>query len=59
MRGALPWWGQPVEARCGDTVLRGTARGVDARGALLLDLEDGSSVAVVSGEAHRLRRRAP
>jgi BirA family biotin operon repressor/biotin-[acetyl-CoA-carboxylase] ligase len=56
-RRALPWWGEVVEARCGDTVLRGTARGVDARGALLLDLEDGSSVAVVSGEAQRVRLR--
>jgi BirA family biotin operon repressor/biotin-[acetyl-CoA-carboxylase] ligase len=58
-RRALPWWGQAVEARSGDTVHRGTARGLDARGALLIDLDDGSSVALVSGEVHRLRLRSP
>lgn len=57
-RRALPWWGEAVEARTGDVVVQGTARGVDARGALLLDLEDGSSVAVVSGEAQRVRLRS-
>ena len=39
---SVPWWGQAVEARCGDAVLRGVARGLDGRGALILDLADGS-----------------
>jgi BirA family biotin operon repressor/biotin-[acetyl-CoA-carboxylase] ligase len=52
---SLAWWGRPVEARSGGSVLRGVARGLDERGALLLDLEDGSRVAVVSGEVSELR----
>jgi BirA family biotin operon repressor/biotin-[acetyl-CoA-carboxylase] ligase len=52
---SVPWWGQAVEARCGDAVLRGVARGLDGRGALILDLADGSQRAVVSGEVRELR----
>jgi BirA family transcriptional regulator, biotin operon repressor / biotin---[acetyl-CoA-carboxylase] ligase len=54
---ALPWWGRAVEVRSGETTLRGIARGIDGRGALLLELEDGSTVAVVSGEARQVRLR--
>jgi BirA family biotin operon repressor/biotin-[acetyl-CoA-carboxylase] ligase len=49
------WWGSAVEVRCGDSVLRGIARDVDERGALLLDLPDGSTVALLSGEAREVR----
>jgi BirA family biotin operon repressor/biotin-[acetyl-CoA-carboxylase] ligase len=49
------WWGSAVEVRCGESVLRGIARDVDHRGALLLDLADGSTVALLSGEARELR----
>jgi BirA family transcriptional regulator, biotin operon repressor / biotin---[acetyl-CoA-carboxylase] ligase len=52
---SVPWWGQAVEARCGDAVLRGVARGLDGRGALILDLADGSQRAVLSGEVRELR----
>jgi len=52
---SVPWWGQAVEARCGDAVLRGVARGLDGRGALILDLADGSQRAVFSGEVRELR----
>jgi BirA family transcriptional regulator, biotin operon repressor / biotin---[acetyl-CoA-carboxylase] ligase len=52
---SVAWWDRPVEARSGSSVLRGIARGLDERGALLLDLEDGSRVAVVSGEVSELR----
>lgn len=52
---AVPWWGRLVEARSGGSVLRGTARDLDERGALVLDLEDGTRVAVVSGEISELR----
>jgi BirA family biotin operon repressor/biotin-[acetyl-CoA-carboxylase] ligase len=52
---SVPWWGQAVEARCGDAVLRGVARGLDGRGALILDLADGSQRAVLSGEVREVR----
>ena len=52
---SVPWWGRAVEARCGDAVLRGVARGLDGRGALILDLADGSQRAVLSGEVRELR----
>ncbi|HVR71883.1 MAG TPA: biotin--[acetyl-CoA-carboxylase] ligase [Vicinamibacteria bacterium] len=52
---SVAWWGRPVEARSGGSVLRGVAHGLDERGALLLDLEDGSRVAVVSGDVSELR----
>jgi BirA family biotin operon repressor/biotin-[acetyl-CoA-carboxylase] ligase len=54
---ALPWWGRPVEVRSGETALRGIARGIDHRGALLLELDDGTTAAVVSGEARQVRLR--
>jgi BirA family biotin operon repressor/biotin-[acetyl-CoA-carboxylase] ligase len=52
---SVPWWGRAVEARCGDAVLRGLARGLDGRGALILDLADGSQRVVLSGEVRELR----
>ena len=52
---SVPWWGRAVEARCGDVVLHGVARGLDGRGALILDLADGSQRAVLSGEVRELR----
>jgi BirA family biotin operon repressor/biotin-[acetyl-CoA-carboxylase] ligase len=52
---SVPWWGRAVEARSGDAVLRGIARGLDGRGALILDLEDGSQRTVLSGEVRELR----
>jgi biotin-(acetyl-CoA carboxylase) ligase len=36
-------------------VVRGIARDLDERGALVLDLEDGSRTAVISGEVSELR----
>lgn len=52
---SVPWWGQPVEVTAGERVLRGQARGLDERGALVLDLGDGSRVSVLAGEARALR----
>lgn len=52
---SVPWWGRAVEARSGDAVLRGVARGLDGRGALILDLDDGSQRAVLSGEVREVR----
>ena len=44
-----------MEVRSGQSVVRGVARGVDERGALLLDLEDGARATLLSGEARELR----
>jgi BirA family biotin operon repressor/biotin-[acetyl-CoA-carboxylase] ligase len=52
---SVPWWGQPVEVAAGERVLRGLARDVDERGALLLELESGAIVTVLAGEARALR----
>lgn len=52
---SVPWWGRAVEARSGKAVLRGVVRGLDGRGALILDLDDGSQRAVLSGEVRELR----
>jgi BirA family biotin operon repressor/biotin-[acetyl-CoA-carboxylase] ligase len=52
---SVPWWDQPVEVGAGDGILRGLARGVDERGALLLELEDGAVAAVLAGDARALR----
>jgi BirA family biotin operon repressor/biotin-[acetyl-CoA-carboxylase] ligase len=57
---SVPWWGQPVEVAAGDRMLRGLARDVDERGALLLELENGGVATVLAGDARALRRvRAP
>jgi BirA family transcriptional regulator, biotin operon repressor / biotin---[acetyl-CoA-carboxylase] ligase len=52
---SVPWWGRPVEVRSGQRLVRGVARGVDERGALILDLEGGTRAALLSGEARELR----
>jgi BirA family transcriptional regulator, biotin operon repressor / biotin---[acetyl-CoA-carboxylase] ligase len=56
---SVPWWGQPVEVGAGERSLRGLARGVDERGALLLELESGATVTVLAGEARALRLAGP
>jgi BirA family biotin operon repressor/biotin-[acetyl-CoA-carboxylase] ligase len=54
-RRSLPWWGRPVEARLGESLLRGIARDVDDRGALILELEDGTRAALLAGEVREVR----
>ena len=56
---AVAWWGQAVEARSGEQAIRGVARGVDERGALVLELEDGSRRAVLCGDVRELRLARP
>lgn len=58
-RRSLPWWGRPVEARSGGSILRGIARGIDGRGALILETEGGKRVAIVAGEVREVRLSAP
>jgi BirA family biotin operon repressor/biotin-[acetyl-CoA-carboxylase] ligase len=55
---SIPWWGRIVEARRGASVVRGIAQGLDERGALVIDLDDGSRIAVASGEVNELRLAA-
>lgn len=52
---SAPWWGRRVEVRLGSRVVHGVATGIDERGALLLDAQDGSRVTVHSGEMRELR----
>jgi BirA family biotin operon repressor/biotin-[acetyl-CoA-carboxylase] ligase len=52
---ASRWWGMPVQVRTAEGVFRGTMHDVDEGGALILDLEDGGSRRVLSGEITRLR----
>jgi len=52
---SLPWWGRRVEVHSGMERLHGTLQGLDPRGRLLLELEDGSTTALLSGEVRGLR----
>lgn len=54
---AVPWWGSEVEVVSPEGPLRGVARDVDERGALVIELRDGSRRALLSGEVRELRRR--
>lgn len=53
---ALPWWGERVEVHSSGTRVEGVARGIDERGALLLETDDGATLRVLSGDARALRR---
>lgn len=53
---SVPWWGKPVEVVSGSERIRGVARDVDARGALLVETETGLTT-ILSGEARALRPR--
>lgn len=55
---SIAWWGSEVEVVSGESLVRGRAVDVDERGALLLRLPDGATVAVVSGEARLVRLAA-
>jgi BirA family biotin operon repressor/biotin-[acetyl-CoA-carboxylase] ligase len=52
---AVDWWGREVVAGSGGAEVRGIARDVDERGALLLETAAGQRVAVMSGEVRQLR----
>lgn len=52
---AVDWWGRPVQAGAGGNAVRGVARDIDERGALVLETEDGRRVAVMSGEVREVR----
>jgi BirA family biotin operon repressor/biotin-[acetyl-CoA-carboxylase] ligase len=52
---AVDWWGREVQAGAGATAVRGIARDIDDRGALVLETDAGRRVAVMSGEVRELR----
>jgi BirA family biotin operon repressor/biotin-[acetyl-CoA-carboxylase] ligase len=52
---AVPWWGRAVEARSGERRLRGIARDLDEGGGLVLEMEDGTTAVLHSGEVHEVR----
>jgi BirA family biotin operon repressor/biotin-[acetyl-CoA-carboxylase] ligase len=54
---SVPWWGKPVEVWSGSQRTIGLARGVDRRGALLLQGDDGQVRPVLSGDARQVRLR--
>jgi len=56
---AVPWWGTVIELHSAGQVRRGVARGVDERGALLLEDASGRVEAVVAGEAREVRSCRP
>lgn len=56
---AVPWWGHLVQARSGEQVIRGIAKGIDEEGALLLLDEQGRVVRIVAGEVSRVRLTDP
>jgi len=59
LRHAVPWWGRGVEVRSEGRKLSGIARGVDARGALLLEDASGFVFPVLSGEVRAVRLGEP
>ena len=52
---SVPWWGRRVELRSAGGSVTGVAAGLDATGALVLALDDGSRAVFLSGEVTRLR----
>ena len=56
---SVPWWGSLAEVRTASSVLRGRLRDVDDGGALVVDLEEGGTRRVLSGELVRLRPVSP
>jgi BirA family biotin operon repressor/biotin-[acetyl-CoA-carboxylase] ligase len=53
---SVAWWGEAVEVHTGGEVVNGVARGIDDHGRLLLERPDGTTVALLSGEVHSLRK---
>lgn len=56
---AVAWWGSVIELHSAGEVRRGVARGVDERGALLLEDASGRVEAIVAGEARQVRPGHP
>jgi BirA family biotin operon repressor/biotin-[acetyl-CoA-carboxylase] ligase len=52
---AVDWWGRPVQAGSGGASVRGIARDIDERGALVLEVDGGRRVTVMSGEVREIR----
>jgi BirA family transcriptional regulator, biotin operon repressor / biotin---[acetyl-CoA-carboxylase] ligase len=52
---SVSWWGEPVEVQTGQERLRGRPRDISPDGGLLLELDGGRLVTIVSGGVKRLR----
>jgi BirA family biotin operon repressor/biotin-[acetyl-CoA-carboxylase] ligase len=52
---SVPWWGERVEAWFGGAQVSGRAAGLDDEGGLILEMDDGSSTTLRSGEVRRFR----
>jgi BirA family biotin operon repressor/biotin-[acetyl-CoA-carboxylase] ligase len=59
LRHAVEWWGSPGEAREDERVIVGIARGLDERGAFVIELPDGTRRALLSAEVREVRVRPP
>jgi BirA family biotin operon repressor/biotin-[acetyl-CoA-carboxylase] ligase len=57
--GAAGWLGRPVEVQAAGGMLRGLMRGIDERGAMLLEEPSGHVLHILSGEAHEVRLGEP
>lgn len=57
--GAAGWFGRPVEVQAAGRVLRGLMRGIDERGALLVEEPSGHMLHIFSGEAREVRLSEP
>jgi len=53
---SIDWWGRRVSALCAGSVVQGVLQGIDDRGALLLRRDDGTELALLSGEVSEIRR---
>jgi BirA family transcriptional regulator, biotin operon repressor / biotin---[acetyl-CoA-carboxylase] ligase len=52
---SVPWWGERVEAWFDGALVLGRAAGLDDEGGLVLEMDDGSSRTLRSGEVRRVR----
>lgn len=59
LRRSLPWWNRPVEARSGNTVVTGVARGLDEWGGLVVEQEGGALLALRCGDVREVRVTGP
>jgi BirA family biotin operon repressor/biotin-[acetyl-CoA-carboxylase] ligase len=52
---AEPWWGRRIEFQTGGRAATGTLLGIDSEGALILDLGDGRTERLLSGDVMEVR----
>jgi BirA family transcriptional regulator, biotin operon repressor / biotin---[acetyl-CoA-carboxylase] ligase len=55
--GCLDWEGRIIEGHSGTGLVRGTCRGIDTAGALMLEQSDGTILRLLSGDVRAVRER--